>query len=82
MITLCAEIAIWSCCIRTPARQWLLEESENELPTETVAKATRTGQIVRSSFMGREEGRKKGRLEVQDQVSEEMGVMYRELVWI
>lgn len=39
--------------------QWLLEKSENELPTETLAKATRTGQTVQSSPKGNED-RKRG----------------------
>ena len=59
MLSLTAEITIWYCFICTPGMQWLLEKSENELPTETLAKATRTGQTVQSSPKGNED-RKRG----------------------
>lgn len=40
--------------------QGLLEKPANELPTETMAKATRTGQTVQSSPKGNEEREKEG----------------------
>lgn len=58
MLSLTAEITIWYCFICTPGMQWLLEKSENELPTETWPKLQGQDRLYRAhpKEMRRERG--------------------------